>query len=259
MDLHFDVDPQEFQERKRRRIATMNSHPPPAPKISPTSAPGNHEVATFLPGRLEFEHELDNDAEDLVKDLEFGICLEWGGDQIPEDEDDLDVKGRARMIEEAKMRESTPGKRLPNGFPNGVINGYHFPGQTPKPESPPKNNDDPKAENDEEAEEEPTQPPPIETMDSLKFKITLLEMYQGRVDKRHEAKALMFDRGLLNYKQVYSFNAEPLPPPPHCFRSDASKREEATEGGEGHRSATTAVCTSPDVRRLRSVCGGLDM
>ena len=162
---------------------------------------------TFLPGRLEFEHELDNEAEDLVKDLEFGVCLEWGGNEIPEDEHDPDVKARARMIEEAKMRESTPGKRLPNGFANGVnINGYHFPSQTPKPESPPKN-EDAKTDNGEEGDEEPTQPPPIETMDSLKFKITMLEMYQQRVDKRHEAKALMFDRGLLHYKQVCVLDA----------------------------------------------------
>ena len=103
------------------------------------------------------------------------------------------------------MRESTPGKRLPNGFANGVINGYHFPSQTPKPESPPKT-EDAKTENGEGDDEEPTQPPPIETMDSLQFKITLLEMYQQRVDKRHEAKALMFNRGLLSYKQVYTLN-----------------------------------------------------
>lgn len=178
----------------------MNTAPPPAPKIAPTSAPGVHEVATFLPGRLEFEHELDNEAEDLVKDLEFGICLEWGGDQIPEDEHDPDVKARARMLEEAKLRDGTPCKRPPNGFGFGTVNGFHFPNPPPKADSPPKS-DEVKDENGEE-EEEPTQPPPIETQDSLQFKLGLLEMYKQRVEKRHEAKALMFNRGLLNYKQV---------------------------------------------------------
>lgn len=200
MDLHFDIDPEEFQDRKRRRISKMNTAPPPAPKVAPTSAPGIHEVATFLPGRLEFEHELDNEAEDLVKDLEFGICHEWGGDQIPEDEYDLDVKGRVRLLEESKLRESTPGKRLPNGLPNGIVNGFHF-SSTPKPESPPKVEGG-KGENGDEEADEPTQPPPIETADSLQFKLTLLEMYKQRVDKRHESKAVMFERGLLNYKQV---------------------------------------------------------
>jgi transcriptional adapter 2-alpha len=206
MDLTFDVDPEEFHERKRRRIASMNTNPPPAPKVAPISAPGVHEVATFLPGRLEFEHELDNEAEDLVKDLEFGICLQWGGDELPEDEHDLDVKARAKMIEEAKMRHATPGKRLPNGMVNGTVNGYHFPSQPhppppPKMDSPPKN-DDSRDENGDEDAEEPTQPLPIESPESLTFKLTLLEMYKQRVDKRHEAKALMFDRGLLNYKQA---------------------------------------------------------
>lgn len=201
MDLSFDIDPEEFQERKRRRISKMNSVAPPPAKVAPTSAPGIHEVATFLPGRLEFEHELDNDAEDLIKDLEFGVCLEWGGDQLPEDTDDLDVKARARLLEEIKMREATPGKRLPNGLPlNGVVNGFHF-NSTPKAESPPKeeNKGDGNAEEDGD---EPTQPPPIETTESLQFKLTLLEMYKQRVDKRHEAKAVMFDRDLLHYKQM---------------------------------------------------------
>ena len=205
MDLTFDIDPEEFQERKRRRISKMNAIPPPAPKVAPTSAPGIHEVAGFLPGRLEFEHELDNEAEDLVKDLEFGICLEWGGDAIPEDDQDVDVKARAKMLEEAKMRESTPGgKRLPNGFINGIVNGHRLASSTPKPESPPKT-EDKDANLDEEADE-PTLPPPLETKDSLQFKLTLLEMYSQRVDKRQEAKALIFNRGLLNYKQVFAIS-----------------------------------------------------
>ncbi|KAG1741731.1 hypothetical protein EDD22DRAFT_1007075 [Suillus occidentalis] len=72
MDVEFNIDPVEFQASKRRRMSTTSL--PPPPKVSPTSAPGVHEIATFLPGMLEFEHELDNEAEDLVKDLEFGIC-----------------------------------------------------------------------------------------------------------------------------------------------------------------------------------------
>ncbi|KAI0338298.1 hypothetical protein BDW22DRAFT_1363194 [Trametopsis cervina] len=202
MNRQFDIDPSEFQERKRRRISKMNTIPPPAPKVAPTSAPGIHEVATFLPGRLEFEHELDNEAEDLVKDLEFGICLQYGGDKLPEDEEDLDVKARAKILEDAKMRDSTPagGKRLPNGLANGVLNGFNLKSSTPKAESPPKAED--KGEGNEEEVDEPTLPPPIETNDSLEFKLTLLEMYKQRVERRHEAKAVMFDRGLLNYKQM---------------------------------------------------------
>ena len=199
MDLNFEIDPEEFQDRKRRRISTMNTNPPPGPKVAPTSAPGVHEIATFLPGRLEFEHELDNEAEDLIKDLEFGICLEWGGDELPEDENDVDVKGRVRLKEELKMRDSIPGKRLPNGLVNGILNGYHS-SSTPKPEPSPSQTDENK--DGEDDGEEPTQPPPIETQDSLTFKLSLLEMYKHRIEKRHENKAFMFNRGLLSYKQV---------------------------------------------------------
>lgn len=252
MDAHFNVDPEEFHERKRRRIASMNTNPPPAPKMAPTSAPGVHEIAGFLPGRLEFEHEVENEAEDVVKDLEFGVCLEWGGGEIPEDENDMDVKGRARMLEEAKMRESTPGKRLPNGLSNGVINGFHFLSQLPKAESPPKNDksDENKDENVDEDAEEPTQPPPIETKESLTFKLTLLEMYRQRVEKRQEAKALIFERGLLHYKQV----CLPAREAESCFAhitTDASKRKEASEGGKGHRTSSAPVRSDTDRRRLR--------
>ncbi|KAI0081988.1 hypothetical protein K474DRAFT_1021973 [Panus rudis PR-1116 ss-1] len=206
MDVEFDVDPAEFQERKRRRIATMHSNPPPAPPHAPTSAPGVHEVATFLPGRLEFEHELDNEAEDLVKDIEFGVVLQWGGDEIPEDENDLEVKARLKWEEENKtMRDtqpSQPGKRLPNGFFNGLPNGYHPSpnGDTPKRET---RSQDEKTENDdEEGEDEPILPPPFETEESLAMKLTMLQMYNQRVQKRIENKELMFERGLLNYKQM---------------------------------------------------------
>ncbi|KAI0786581.1 hypothetical protein C8Q75DRAFT_734546 [Abortiporus biennis] len=212
MDREFDIDPSEFQERKRHRIGKMNSAVPPPPKVAPTSAPGVHEVGGFLPGRLEFEHEIDNDAEDLVKDLEFGVVLKWGGDSIPEDENDLEVKARKKWEEEMKvLREQPPtgGKRYPNGFGNGFApNGmFHFGGsvnggesqsQTPKPKGDSENADG----EGEEGSEEPVLPPPIETDNSLEFKLALLEMYAQKVEKRHEAKALIFDRNLTNYKQM---------------------------------------------------------
>ncbi|EIW83540.1 hypothetical protein CONPUDRAFT_53341 [Coniophora puteana RWD-64-598 SS2] len=195
-----DIDPADFLERKRRRISTLHTLPPP-PKVAPTSAPGVHEVATFLPGRLEFEHELDNDAEDLVKDLEFGVCHAWGGDAIVEDELDADVLARAKMAEERRGMSVTPvpGVNGVNGV-NGLANGHLTNGEIKRDPSPvkpeePLLNDDPNAD-------EATQPPPFETQSSLEFKLTLLAMYNQRVDKRHEAKGVMFERGLLEYKKM---------------------------------------------------------
>jgi len=210
MDLHFEVDPEEFQERKRRRIADMNSVAPPAQKIAPTSAPGVHEIATFLPGRLEFEHELDNDAEDLVKDLEFGVCLEWGGDQILEDDQDPDVRARAKLAEERRSGfvASNTSKSLPTGKgppapqTNGSINGHHVNGDIKKDiKSEDATMTSSTAVEDEEVEE-PMLPPPLESKESLAFKLTLLEMYAQRVEKRQESKAVIFERGLLDHKKV---------------------------------------------------------
>jgi transcriptional adapter 2-alpha len=55
---------------------------------------------------------------------------------------------------------------------------------------------------DENTVEEVTQPPPIETPDSINFKLEIIQSYLDRVKKRVEAKALMFDRGLTDYKKV---------------------------------------------------------
>ncbi|KAN0091500.1 hypothetical protein V8E55_005066 [Tylopilus felleus] len=209
MDVDFDIDPEEFQQRKRRRMSAMNNAVPTPPKVAPTSAPGVHEVATFLPGRLEFEHELDNEAEELVKDLEFGICLTYGGDQIMEDENDADVKARAQMLEE---RKSTDDNRFmsqpPTNGANGYVNGHgSINGDTSRPHSvvkseEPSGSDQQTTGEDDPNAEEPMQPPPFETEDSLAFKLMMIEMYNQRVAKRHEAKAVIFNRGLLEYKKM---------------------------------------------------------
>jgi hypothetical protein len=36
-----------------------------------TSQPANHEIAGYMPGRLEFETEYENEAEQIVKDMIF--------------------------------------------------------------------------------------------------------------------------------------------------------------------------------------------
>ncbi|TFK44272.1 hypothetical protein BDQ12DRAFT_694801 [Crucibulum laeve] len=212
MDRHFNIDPEVFHERKRRRIAGMNTEPPPVPKVAPTSAPGVHEIATFLPGRLEFEHELDNDAEDLVKDLEFGVCLEYGGDEIVEDESDIDVRARLKWEEERRTGKSAPvwGKSLPSSgkgpHVNGGANGHYTNGDIVTRELQSKSEDvamgNGTANSEDETPEEIIQPSPFETKDSLAFKLTLLEMYAQRVEKRLEGKAVIFERGLLEYKKM---------------------------------------------------------
>ena len=66
----------EFQARKKRRIEerteAAKSAPPATPKQKPTaSVPACHEVQGFMPGRLEFETEFANDAEEAVQHMAF--------------------------------------------------------------------------------------------------------------------------------------------------------------------------------------------
>ncbi|KAF9651447.1 SWIRM-domain-containing protein [Thelephora ganbajun] len=204
MDLRFEVDASEFQERKRRRISNMNTAPAPTPKVAPTSAPAVHEIATFLPGRLEFEHELDNEAEDLVKDLEFGIVTQYGGDSIPFDDTAPPPPPNEKSDSAIPSSDSVfDSINRSQNVINGGINGHTalVNGTTSHQKSEPTI--DKSADDDEDAEaEENMMPPPIETDDSIAFKLTLLDVYASRVEKRHENKAIMLERGLLEYKKM---------------------------------------------------------
>lgn len=76
MRLHDRIPKEEFQARKKRRIEERKEEakaaPPAAPKQKPTaSVPACHEVQGFMPGRLEFETEFANDAEEAVQHMQF--------------------------------------------------------------------------------------------------------------------------------------------------------------------------------------------
>lgn len=65
-----------FQANKKRRIESRKEEaknaPPATPKTKPTaSVPSCHEVAGYMPGRLEFEHEHVNEAEEAVAYMQF--------------------------------------------------------------------------------------------------------------------------------------------------------------------------------------------
>lgn len=205
MDMTFDVDPSLFHERKRRRISSMNAVTS-GPKPAPTSAPGVHDIATFLPGRLEFEHELDNEAEDLVKDLEFGIITEYGGDSMVIDENDVDVVARAKLEEERRKGQNREQSSDSIEVMRSVVNGYDMANghaEVRREKLVKEEGQDGSGEGAGETEE-PVLPPPYETRDSIAFKLSLVEMYTQRVEKRSENKAIMFDRNLLDYKKVSS-------------------------------------------------------
>ncbi|KAK5138133.1 hypothetical protein LTR08_004828 [Meristemomyces frigidus] len=68
---------EEFQVRKRRRIEerkeaiTVSATVAPTPAKPTSSVPSCHEVAGYMPGRLEFESEYFNEAEEAVQHMQF--------------------------------------------------------------------------------------------------------------------------------------------------------------------------------------------
>ena len=71
-----DVPRELFQSRKKRRIEERKEDakcaPPATPKQKPTaSVPACHEVQGYMPGRLEFEIEFANEAEEAVQHMQF--------------------------------------------------------------------------------------------------------------------------------------------------------------------------------------------
>ncbi|PWI71413.1 hypothetical protein PCL_11507 [Purpureocillium lilacinum] len=75
-ELANEVPREEFQARKKRRIedrreAAKNA-PALQPKTKPTaSVPSCHEIQGYMPGRLEFETEYANEAEEAVQHMQF--------------------------------------------------------------------------------------------------------------------------------------------------------------------------------------------
>ncbi|KAI4284294.1 MAG: hypothetical protein L6R35_004939 [Caloplaca aegaea] len=76
LSLVEEIPREKFQARKKRRIEerkeAAKSAPPATPRQKPTaSVPACHEVQGYMPGRLEFEVEHHNEAEEAVQSMQF--------------------------------------------------------------------------------------------------------------------------------------------------------------------------------------------
>lgn len=194
MDRTFDIDPDEFQARKKARVEEMRKPLalPSADAMAPlVSAPTNHEVGGYMPGRLEFESELENDAELAVKDFEFGLVFKYGGDEQPQAKVTKPVEDDGEEEDEEAEEDEEDVK--------------------PKEEEGTQVKKEP--EDDEESEEgngkkrkrsDKASDPPIEVEDEdeLEIKLALLDIYFSKLDKREAAKDLIFERGLTEHKRV---------------------------------------------------------
>ena len=104
------VSRDEFQAQKKRRIAerkeAARTAPPAAPKQKPTaSVPACHEVQGYMPGRLEFETEYFNEAEEAVQHMLFET-----GDLANEPE--MDLKMTIMDIYNARLTARVERKRV---------------------------------------------------------------------------------------------------------------------------------------------------
>lgn len=260
MDARINIDQDEFQARKKQRLEEVQARPfqPPPPKPL-ASGPSNHEIAGFMPGRLDFETEWENEAENSIKDLSFGRVYRFGGDSQPErapdpvqdaeggDNESATVEGINSASEcqsttegggstEVKQKrglgtgagkvtqrkdetvnpledivetvgdESNPEATVLPAIESKIHSSSEEPGQpTPSvPQAKPKGKEKEakKVEEDNETEEEAAPPMHDEDDDDLELKLTILDIYNERYDKRLEAKAVVFDRNLLECKKI---------------------------------------------------------
>lgn len=97
------VTPEEFSQNRERRIDNRKNMPLPQPKKTVASVPLCHEIQGYMPGRLEFETELENDAEMTVKDMIFD----------PDDQpNDIELKLSILDIYNSRLTTRAERKRL---------------------------------------------------------------------------------------------------------------------------------------------------
>lgn len=107
---------EKFQARKKRRIEerkqAAKEAPPATPKQKPTaSVPACHEVQGYMPGRLEFETEFANEAEEAVQHMQF----DPGDGRNPrtgEDEPEMELKLVVMDIYNSKLTARADRKRI---------------------------------------------------------------------------------------------------------------------------------------------------
>ncbi|SCV01377.1 LAMI_0G11100g1_1 [Lachancea mirantina] len=105
-----DVPQETFLENRKRRIERFREIPLVPPRKPTASVPSCHEVQGFMPGRLEFETEFENEAEGPVKDMVFE----------PDDQMlDIEVKLTILDIYNSRLTRRAEKKRLL--FQNGLM------------------------------------------------------------------------------------------------------------------------------------------
>lgn len=198
---------EEFQRRKRRRVETLReaqaSYSPPKSAKPLVSAPTNHsELVGFMPGRLEFEHEYEQDAEHLIKDIEFGRVYEFGGADMPSEWEALGSKatqGHARM--EASGRGGPTSKKATQNAEDDKDGNAAAAADEEAEEQSAADAKEKEKDKDKDAEPEDKPFDWDEDPTDLHLKLTVIDMYNERLDRRLRRKHFMFERNLVDYRR----------------------------------------------------------
>jgi len=109
LDTVYSTDPSTLRARKKQRIDDPRASMKQAVQAkfeTLTSAPSRHEVMGYMPGRLEFENEFFNEADDRVKDMLFD------DDPYSEDPGEVDLKLAVLDIYNHNLTKRAEKKRV---------------------------------------------------------------------------------------------------------------------------------------------------
>ncbi|ANZ75873.1 BA75_02366T0 [Komagataella pastoris] len=105
-----DITPEVFIQQRKARLERRKKQPLPTPKKPLASVPLCSDIQGFMPGRLEFEVEVENDAELTVKDMAFD----------PDDQP-LDIELKLAVLDIYNSRLTTRAERKRVIFINGLL------------------------------------------------------------------------------------------------------------------------------------------
>ncbi|SCU94391.1 LADA_0G08262g1_1 [Lachancea dasiensis] len=105
-----DISQEQFLDERKRRIERFREKPLEPPRKPMASVPSCHEVQGFMPGRLEFENEFENDAEGPVKDMVFET-----------DDQPLDIEVKLVILDIYNSRLTTRAEKKRLLFENGLM------------------------------------------------------------------------------------------------------------------------------------------
>lgn len=105
-----NVSQDKFLEERKKRIEAFREKPLEAPRKPMASVPSCHEIQGFMPGRLEFETEFENEAEGPVKDMVFD----------PDDQP-LDIELKLTILDIYNSRLTTRAEKKRLLFENGLM------------------------------------------------------------------------------------------------------------------------------------------